>query len=78
MPDSLQLSIDLATSLSIIFAAGAFIYQQWKENYEKKELGLWQEIREVIDTQADTMLEASKIQIQYNYNKQLQAGQENF
>ena len=76
MPDSLQLSIDLATSLSIIFAAGAFIYQQWKENYEKKELGLWQAIKEVIDTQADTMHEASKIQIQYNIET-TQAGQEN-
>ena len=76
MSESLQLSIDLATSLSIIFAAGAFIYQQWKESYEKKELGLWQEIREVIDTQADTMLEATKIKIQYN-TETIQAEQEN-
>ena len=68
MSDSLQLSIDLATSLSIIFAAVAFIFQQWKENYEKKELGLWQEIREVIDSQADTMLESIRILIQMEYN----------
>ena len=78
MPDSLQLSIDLATSLSIIIAAGAFIYQQWKENYEKKELGLWQEIREVIDSLADTMLESIKILIQLQYNAAvIQARQEN-
>ena len=77
MPESLQLSIDLATSLSIIFAAGAFIYQQWKENYEKKELGLWQEIKEVIDSQADTMLESSRILIQMEYNPdEIQEGQE--
>ena len=78
MSESLQLSIDLATSLSIIFAAGAFIYQQWKESYEKKELGLWQEIKEVIDTQADTMLESVRILIQivqFDYNA-IQAGQE--
>ena len=82
MYESLQLSIDLATSLSIIFAAGAFIYQQWKENYDKKELGLWQELKEVIDLQADTTLEATKLQIKFNaqlkYNdEELQAGQEN-
>lgn len=75
MSESLQLSIDLATSLSIIFAAGAFIYQQWKENYDKKELGLWQEIKEIIDSQGDSLLDAIRILIQFQYNA-VQAEQE--
>ena len=58
MPDYVQYSLDFATTLSIAFAAIAFIWQRINEKKKEITSELWSEIKDVIDNLGNFKLEA--------------------